>query len=36
MWGGVVGEVVMSANPEFKAGDVVLDHLKFAEYMVVP
>ena len=36
LWGGTVGEVVMSANPEFKTGDTVLGIMKFSEYVVVP
>lgn len=36
IWGGAVGEVVMSANSEFKSGDTVLGHMKFSEYVIVP
>lgn len=36
LWGGTVGKVVMSANPEFKTGDTVLGNVKFSEYVVVP
>jgi hypothetical protein len=36
LWGGTVGEVVMSANPEFRTGDTVLGIMKFSEYVVVP
>jgi NADPH-dependent curcumin reductase CurA len=36
IWGGAVGQVVMSANPEFESGDTVLGNMKFSEYVIVP
>lgn len=34
--GGLVGKVVLSANPEFSVGDFVLGYGNFAEYIICP
>lgn len=36
IWGRALGEVVMSANPEFAKGDMVTGIMKFSEYVIVP
>lgn len=35
IYGGVVAEVVQSANPNFKTGDTVQGQTNFAEYVIV-
>ena len=35
IWGSAVGQVVMSANPEFESGDTVLGNVEFSEYVIV-
>lgn len=36
IWGRAIGEVVVSANPDFEKGDTVEGIVKFSEYVIVP